>query len=49
MKSNSLQRSPIIVRFRGLMDITSASDAEGWELDPQQGLRILSKNVTTIL
>ena len=49
MKSNSLQRSPITVRFRGVMDITSASHAEGSGLDPHQGLSIFSKNVTTIL
>ena len=49
MKSNSLQRSLNIVRFRGVMDITSASHAEGSEFDSHQGLRIFSKNVTTIL
>ena len=49
MKSNSLQRSPVIVRFRGVMDITSASHVEGSEFDPHQALRIFSKNVTTIL
>ena len=49
MKSNSLQRSPKIVRFSGVMDITSASHAEGTEFDPHQGLRFFSKNVTTIL
>ena len=49
MKSYSLQRSLNIVRFRGVMDITFASHAEGSELDPHQGLRIFSKNVTTIL
>ena len=47
MKSNSLQRPPIIARFRGLVGITSASHAEGSEFDPHQGLRIFSKNVTT--
>ena len=49
MKSNSLQRSPIVVRFRGVMDITSASHAEGSEFDPHQSLKFFSKNVTTIL
>ena len=39
MKSNSLQRSPIIVKFRGVMDNTSASYAEGSEFDPHQDLR----------
>ena len=42
MKSNSLQSSPINVRFRGVMDITSASQAEGSGFDPHQGLRIFS-------
>ena len=49
MKSNSLQRSPINVRFRGVMDITSASHAEGSEIAPHQGQSIFSKNVTTII
>ena len=49
MKSNSLQHSPLSVEFRGVMDITSASKAEGSGFDPHQGLRIFSKNVTTIL
>ena len=49
MKSYSLQRSPIIVRFRGVMDITSGLHACGTEFDPRQGLRIFSKNITSIL
>ena len=48
MKSNGLQRSLVIVRFIGVMDITSASHAGGSEFDPHQGLRIFSKNVTNI-
>ena len=49
MKSNSLQRSHFNVRFRGVMDITSASHAEGSEFDPDQSLSIFSINRRTIL
>ena len=49
MKTNSLQRRPRSVRLCGVMDITSASQAEASGFDPHQGLKIFSKNVTTIL
>ena len=48
MKSNSLQHSPLSVEFRGVMDITSASKAEGSGFDPHQGLRIFLKMLRLI-
>ena len=46
MKTNGLQRSSRNVRFRGVMDITSASQAKSYEFVPHMSLSILSKNLS---